>query len=73
MPHFDRHGREEWVCQYGDGHVCTGPSNWVKGRGNMCDEHLLEYRAQKARTEALRYGCSSEQADEVAEFAEGEE
>ncbi len=35
MPHFDDSGREEWVCQKG-AHVCTGPSTWVEGVGNVC-------------------------------------
>lgn len=37
MPHFDANGNEEWVCQLG-GHVCTGLSVWIEGRGNACVE-----------------------------------
>ncbi len=35
MPHFDKRGREEWVCQLG-AHVCTGAGTWITWIGNVC-------------------------------------
>lgn len=36
MPHWNAKGEEEWVCQKG-AHICTGPSTWIEGLGNICE------------------------------------
>ena len=50
MPHWDKQGREEWICQVGE-HICTGNSTWIEGIGNCCRgcEHdfNIDYAAKK--------------------------
>ena len=55
MPHFDRYGDEEWVCQRG-AHVRTGHSTWVEGLGNVCDECMESFTAYYT----VRYNESEE-------------
>lgn len=63
MPHWDEHGREEWVCQKG-GHICTGESTWVernsplslelKCHGNVCEDCLDRHERTKVLNEDLK-------------------
>ena len=64
MPHFDANGNEEWVCQKG-GHICTGPSTWVKGLGNVCPKCLSGDKGLVAANAAAKKGHESELSDET--------
>ena len=46
MPHWDDDGNQQWVCQRG-AHICTGPSTWVEGEGNVCPSCLDKPKHQK--------------------------
>lgn len=56
MPHWDKDGNEQWVCQFG-AHICTGHSTWVDHgtelskemgcHGNVCDACLETFMFRK--------------------------
>ncbi len=51
MPHWNSKGEEEWICQKGE-HICTGPSAWIIGTGNVCPRCLSLFSATKIADEA---------------------
>jgi hypothetical protein len=53
MPSFDKDGNDEWVCQK-CGSICTGPSTWVEGKGNVCDGCLAKLNVQDFQASGKR-------------------